>query len=87
MPLLRYALALLICSAVSVVAFAQKPDDAHFPTDDEVLLVLTQTERAANEYKPLSCRSTIDTGGYQSAGRNRREQPTKPSLTSRLVRA
>ena len=31
--------------------------------------------------EPLSCR------GYQSAGRNRREQPTKPSLTSRLVRA
>jgi hypothetical protein len=31
---------------------AQKPDP-HFPTDDEIRLVLTQAERAINEYKPL----------------------------------
>ena len=47
MPLLRYALALLICSAVSVVTFAQKPD-THFPTNDEIQNVpLMNTSRCS----------------------------------------
>ena len=42
---------LLVCLFASSIC-AQRPD-AHFPTDDEIRLVLTQAERAVNEYKPL----------------------------------
>jgi hypothetical protein len=55
MPTLRHvffiALASVILCAASP-AHAQK-HDANFPTDDEIRLVLTQTERAVAEYKPL----------------------------------
>jgi hypothetical protein len=43
---------LLVSFSITSAAFAQK-QDATFPTDDEIRLVLTQTERAVNEYKPL----------------------------------
>ena len=43
---------LLVSFSLTSAVFAQKRD-THFPTDDEVRLVLTQAERAVNEYKPL----------------------------------
>lgn len=45
------AVALFMLCTVSAT-YAQKPD-TNFPTDDEIRLVLTQAERAVNEYKPL----------------------------------
>ncbi len=44
--------AAVLCFCFTSSVFAQK-QDASFPSDDEVRLVLTQTERAVNEYKPL----------------------------------
>jgi len=43
---------LVVSFSLTSPAFAQKRD-TNFPTDDEIRLVLTQTERAVNEYRPL----------------------------------
>ena len=50
MPLFRCGFCLLALSCLSGVCMAQEP---HFPTDDEINLLLTQTERAVGQYKPL----------------------------------
>ena len=47
---LLFATLFLLCTASAI--YAQKQDE-RFPTDDEILLVLTQAERAVGEYKPL----------------------------------
>jgi hypothetical protein len=49
-------MALFRCASVLVlltVSSASAQTDKSFPTDDEVNLVLTQTERAIQQYKPL----------------------------------
>jgi hypothetical protein len=49
---LRHIASILVVSfSLTSAAFAQKRD-RDFPTDDEIRLVLTQAERAVNEYKP-----------------------------------
>lgn len=50
MPLFRCGLYLLLLLCLSVVCKAQEPN---FPTNDEINLLLTQTERAIGQYKPL----------------------------------
>src|SRR5207237_7198263 len=50
MPLFRCGFCLLALSCLSGVCMAQEP---HFPTADEINLLLTQTERAVGQYKPL----------------------------------
>jgi hypothetical protein len=50
---LRHIVSILLVSfSLTSSVFAQKRD-TNFPTDDEIRLVLTQAERAVNEYKPL----------------------------------
>jgi len=48
MTLFRCASAFLLA-----VSFASAQTDKSFPTDDEINLVLTQTDRAVQQYKPL----------------------------------
>ena len=70
---LRHIVAILLVGfSLSSGAFAQKRD-AYFPTDDEVRLVLTQTERAVNEYKPLLDRweKTLGTEGSEAVAKDR----------------
>jgi hypothetical protein len=50
MPLFRCGFCLLVLSCLSMVCKAQ---EANFPTNDEINLLLTQTERAVGQYKPL----------------------------------
>lgn len=60
----------MLCNISS--AYAQKPDP-NFPTDDEIRLVLTQAERAVNEYKPLLDREEKMLGkeGAESVAKDR----------------
>jgi hypothetical protein len=51
MVLFRYAPALLLAVGFAVAANAQA--EKTFPTDDEINLMLTQTERAMQQYEPL----------------------------------
>ena len=51
MPLLRFCALMLLTVGFVVVANAQ--GDKPFPTDDEINLLLTQTERAMQQYRPL----------------------------------
>ena len=51
MPLFRCTFAFLLLSSFAVAANAQT--EKTFPTEDEINLVLTQTERAIEQYKPL----------------------------------
>ncbi len=50
MPLFRCGFCLMVLSCLTVVCKAQEPN---FPIDDEIKLLLTQTERAVGQYKPL----------------------------------
>jgi hypothetical protein len=53
MPLLRYLCVLLMFAALSLNAHGQGKDrDVNFATDDEIRLVLTQADRAIQQYKP-----------------------------------
>src|SRR5258708_4284783 len=65
------AVALFTLCTVSL-AYAQKPD-TNFPTDDQIRLVLTQAERAINEYKPLLDREEKRLGkeGAESIAKDR----------------
>ena len=61
MPLFRCASAVVLLTisfAIVVNAQAKKT----FPTDDEINLVLTQTERAIQQYKPLIDKEEIQMG-------------------------
>jgi hypothetical protein len=55
MPSLRIVLVLLFSLAFTSLTSAQKVEtkEPNFPTDEEILLVLTQAERAVGQYKPL----------------------------------
>lgn len=63
--------ALVFCMQATTVC-AQTPE-RHFPTDDEIRLVLTQAERAVNEYKPLLDRWVKQLGndGAEAVGKDR----------------
>jgi hypothetical protein len=63
---------LLVSFLFASAAFAQKRD-THFPTDDEVRLMLTQAERAVNEYKPLLDRweKTLGKEGAEAVAKDR----------------
>ena len=52
----------LILLTVSLVVAANAQTDKSFPTDDEINLVLTQTERAIQQYKPLIDQEEIQMG-------------------------
>lgn len=51
MPLFRYGFTLLVL--VSSLCITSSAQETNFPTDDEVKLLLTQTERALGQYKLL----------------------------------
>ena len=54
MRLTRYFIVTSLLGLLTTSVYAQKQkEDARFPTDDEVRLVLTQTERAVGQYKLL----------------------------------
>jgi len=53
MPSLRCGLILLSLVASLCVASHAQDREASFPTDEEIKLVLTQADRAIQEYKPL----------------------------------
>jgi len=52
----------LILLTISLVVAASAQTDKSFPTDDEINLVLTQTERAMQQYKPLIDQEEIQIG-------------------------
>ncbi len=52
MPSFRVASALLILTNILAVAASAQTEQT-YPTDDEINLVLTQTERAMQQYEPL----------------------------------
>ena len=54
MPSLRCLCALLLFAALSANGQSKDKDkDVNFPTDEEIRLVLTQADRAIDQYKPL----------------------------------
>jgi hypothetical protein len=72
MPIFRFCALLLLAMRFMPVANAQtgKP----FPTDDEVNLLLTQTERAIQQYKPLIDQEEIQMGkSYSEAAAKDRQ--------------
>jgi hypothetical protein len=60
MALFRCASVLVLTISFAVVASAQT--EKTFPTDDEINLVLTQTERALQQYKPLIDEEEVQMG-------------------------
>ncbi len=73
MTLLRYSAALILVAQWFAVA-ANAQSDKPFPSDEEIELVLTQTERALQQYKPLIDQEEIQMGkGYaEAAAKDRR---------------
>ena len=73
MPLFRCASALaLLTISYAIVANAQT--EKAFPTDDEINLVLTQAERAIQQYKPLIEQQELQMGkSATDAGANDRQ--------------
>jgi len=73
MPLFRCACVLVFVTlglAVGTDAQVDKP----FPTDEEINLVLTQTERAVQQYKPLIDQEEVQMGkSYAGAAANDRQ--------------
>lgn len=54
MPIVRYLCVLLSFATFALnVSGRSRASDVNFPTDDEIRLLLTQTDRAIGEYKPL----------------------------------
>jgi hypothetical protein len=53
MPLLRCCLILLCVLGLFRVSSQAQDRDINFPTDEEIKLVLTQADRATQQYKPL----------------------------------
>jgi hypothetical protein len=72
LSLCHIVFALLVSFAFSSAALSQT-HDANFPTDDEVRLVLTQTERAVNEYTPLldAWEKTLGKEGLEAVAKDR----------------
>jgi len=61
MALFRCASALVLL-AISFAVVANAQTEKPFPTDDEINLVLTQTERAIQQYKPLIDQEEVQMG-------------------------
>jgi hypothetical protein len=61
MPLFHCAFALVLMT-LCFSAVANQQTEKTFPTDDEINLVLTQTERAVQQYKPLIEQEEIQMG-------------------------
>ena len=53
MPSFRYALLLILVSVLIPARACAQKSDTTFPSDEEIKLVLTQTERAVGQYKLL----------------------------------
>jgi|HubBroStandDraft_4_1064222.scaffolds.fasta_scaffold28475_5 hypothetical protein len=72
MPIFR--ISALVLLAVRFVSVANAQTDKPFPTDDEVNLLLTQTERAIQQYKPLIDQEEIQMGkSYSEAAAKDRQ--------------
>ena len=72
MSLSRCASAIVFLTIAFTVA-ASAQTNKTFPTDDEINLVLNQTERAMQQYKPLIDQEEIQMGtGYKEAAANDR---------------
>jgi hypothetical protein len=71
MHLSRCASALVLLASFAVAANGQT--EKTFPTDDEINLLLTQTERAIQQYKPLIDQEEAQMGkaGAQAAAKDR----------------
>ncbi|HEY5331020.1 MAG TPA: hypothetical protein VIJ79_14125 [Acidobacteriaceae bacterium] len=71
MPLFRYVSSFVLFTIFTVVANAQA--DKTFPTNDEINLMLTQSERAIQQYKPLIDREATEMGksGAMAATKDR----------------
>lgn len=73
MGLLRSTSALVLL-AIGFAVAANAQTDKAFPTDDEIQLVLTQTERALQQYKPLIDQEELQMGkSYTDAVDNDRQ--------------
>lgn len=69
MRLLRCGFGVFLWAGLTLATNAQT--DKPFPTDDEINLVLTQTERAIQQYKPLIDQEEIQLGkSYAEAAAN-----------------
>jgi hypothetical protein len=72
MPLLRCA-AVLVLLIFSYAVIGKAQNEKPFPTNDEINLLLTQTERAIQQYKPLIDQEEIQMGqSYKDAAANDR---------------
>lgn len=72
MPLFRCCAFVLLTIGFAAAGNAQA--DKSFPTDDEINLLLTQTERAMQQYKPLIDQEEIQMGdSYAEASANDRQ--------------
>ena len=77
MPLYRFAYALVLLTISSAAAANAQPEKT-LPTDDEINLVLTQTERALQQYKPLIDQEEVQIGkGAADAAAHDREVVNK----------
>jgi hypothetical protein len=72
MTLVRCASALVLLT-ISFAVVANAQTEKTFPTDDEINLVLTQTERAIQQYKPVIDQEEVQMGksGTDAAARDR----------------
>jgi hypothetical protein len=62
---------LLLVVGLTIPAYAQK--EKAFPTDEEIRLVLTQTDRAIQQYKPLIDQQETQLTGVKEAAANDRK--------------
>jgi len=71
MPLLRPILVLLSILTLALLSPAQ--DNKTFPTNDEINLLLTQTDRALQQYKPLLDEEAVQLGksGAEAVAKDR----------------
>ena len=69
MRVVSFLIVLMCMAAPAMLAQTQKS----FPTDDEINLILTQTERAIQQYKPLIDQEQVQMGkdGADSAAKDR----------------
>ena len=62
---------ILVFLTIGIAGAATAQTEKTFPTDDEINLVLTQTERAMQQYKPLIDQGEIQMGkSYTEAAAN-----------------
>lgn len=77
----------LVALAVSFSFAADAQTKKTFPTDDEITLVLTQTERAMQQYKPLIDQQTLQIGKIATdAGTNDRQVVSALETAVKMLR-